>query len=160
MASLSDSVNLSTACVRDLRSDSDILRPFALRCSRAEIFLLRSASFDKSLFAFRAARGSSNSLTEGTAVLRRMMAVTASRGADWIRACTISLVFSSHASKASHTACASSSFVFFLRGVILDSMLLPVETTVLASDLYLFSSTPSRIGRPRSIFITSFFTRS
>ena len=70
VASLSDSVNLSTACVRDLRSDSDILRPFALRCSRAEIFLLRSASFDKSLFAFRAARGSSNSLTEGTAVLR------------------------------------------------------------------------------------------
>lgn len=38
VASLSDSVNLSTACVRDLRSDSDILRPFALRCSRAEIF--------------------------------------------------------------------------------------------------------------------------
>ena len=74
------------------------------------------------------------------------MAVTASRGSDWIRACTISLVFSNHASKASHTACASSSFVFFLRGVILDSMLLPVETTVLASDLYLFSSTPSRIG--------------
>lgn len=86
--------------------------PFCLALFQSGDFLLRSASFDKSLFAFRAARGSSNSLTEGTAVLRRMMAVTASRGSDWIRACTISLVFSNHASKASHMVCASSSFVF------------------------------------------------
>lgn len=45
VVSLSDSVNLSTACVRDLRSDSDILRPFALRCSRTEIFFIEVGQF-------------------------------------------------------------------------------------------------------------------
>ena len=88
------------------------------------------------------------------------MAVTASSGLDWIWACTMSLASPSHSSKAAQTAWASSSSVFFRRGVILDSMLLPLETTVLARDLYLSSSTPSRMGRPRSTFITSFFTRS